>query len=54
MNTIIQQELEHIRGLVVIRDALRRRGASSLELRQCDRTIRNARARLTTLVRHAA
>jgi hypothetical protein len=54
MQTIIERELEHIRGLVVIREALRLRGASSLELRQCDRTIGTARKRLSELVQHAA
>ena len=54
MQTTIQKELEHIRGLVVIRDALRRRGASAIELRRCDQTIRRARARLAELVAHAA
>ena len=54
MQTPIEQELEHIRGLVVIRDALRIRGASTLELRQCDRTIRKAHERLAGVVKHAA
>jgi hypothetical protein len=54
MHTTVQQELEHIRGLVVVRDALRRRGASSLELRQCDKTMGQARERLAQHVRSAA
>lgn len=54
MQTPIEQELEHIRGLVVIRDALRIRGASTLELRQCDQTIREAHDRLAGIVKHAA
>lgn len=54
MQTMIERELEHIRGLVVIRDALRVRGASTLELRRCDETIRKARGRLAAAVRHAA
>ena len=54
MQTHIDQELEHIRGLVVIRDALRRRGATALELRRCDETIRKARRRLAAAVKHAA
>lgn len=54
MQTPIEQELEHIRGLVVIREALRTRGASALELRQCDRTIRKAHERLAGIVKRAA
>lgn len=54
MQTTIDQELEHIRGLVVIREALRLRGASSLELQRCDRTIARAKARLAELVARAA
>jgi hypothetical protein len=52
--TNIERELEHIRGLVVIREALRLRGASSIELRRCDQTIQRAKARLAGLVAHAA
>ena len=52
--TTIQQEQEHVRGLVVIREALRRRGATALELKQCDRTIRRAEARLAAVARSAA
>ena len=54
MQTLIEQELEHIRGLVVIRDALRLRGASTLELRRCNETIRKAHERLAEVVKHAA
>jgi len=55
MDTIeIDTELEHIRGLCIIREALRLRGASALELRQCDRTIDSARERLATAARRAA
>jgi hypothetical protein len=54
MQTNIDKELEHIRGLVVIRDALRLRGASPVELKQCDRTIARAKARLAGMVAHAA
>jgi hypothetical protein len=46
MNTTQQAELQHIRGLEIIREALRIRGASELELRRCDATIAAARARL--------
>jgi hypothetical protein len=46
MSTNNEQELEHIRGLELIREAMRIRGASKLELRQCDRTIRDAQRRL--------
>lgn len=42
----LEKELDHVRGLVVIREALRARGASEQELRQCDATIRAARRRL--------
>jgi hypothetical protein len=54
MQTQAQEELEHIRGLVVIRGALRLRGASALELRRCDETIRKAHERLAAVVKHAA
>ena len=54
MQTTIEKELEHIRGLVVIREALRLRGASAIELRRCDQTIRHAKTRLAGLVAHAA
>jgi hypothetical protein len=46
MNTTEHAELQHIRGLEIIREALRILGASELELRQCDATIAAARARL--------
>jgi hypothetical protein len=52
--TTIEQELEHVRGLVVIREALRARGATELELRRCDATIRRARRRLADSVRAVA
>lgn len=54
MKTTIEQELEHVRGLVVIRDALRARGATQLELRQYDATIRQARRRLAESVKAVA
>jgi hypothetical protein len=54
MQTQTEQELEHIRGLVVIRDALRRRGATAMELRRCDETIRKARRRLAAVVKSGA
>lgn len=46
MTDHLDEELRHIRDLVVIRDALRVRGASEDELRQCDATIHAARRRL--------
>ena len=54
MKTHVEQELEHVRGLVVIREALRARGDSTVELRQCDRTIGEARERLAATVKAAA
>lgn len=52
--TMIERELVHIRGLVVIREALRARGATELELRRCDATIRRARRRLADSVKAIA
>jgi hypothetical protein len=51
--TEYEKEQQHIRGLVVIREALRLRGASQLELRRCDATIRAAERRLAAAARAA-
>jgi hypothetical protein len=46
-----QDELQHIRDLVFVRDLLRARGAVSSELRECDLVINEARGRLTHSVK---
>ena len=42
----LQDELRHIRDLVFIRDLLRERGGTSIELWEYDAVINNARAQL--------
>jgi hypothetical protein len=49
----VEHELRHIRDLVVVRDALRARGATPVDLRECDVTIRDARRRLAELTRRS-
>ena len=49
----LEDELRHIRDLVLVRDLLRRRGADAAELRECDATIAEARARLAESAKRA-
>jgi alkylhydroperoxidase/carboxymuconolactone decarboxylase family protein YurZ len=42
----LEQELAHVRDLVVVRDALRARGATADELREYAAVIATARGRL--------
>ena len=45
----VDEEIRHIRGLVLIRHLLAERGAPSHELRECDAVIEARRARLADL-----
>ena len=47
--SIVEQELRHVRDLVVVREALRVRGATALELSECDTVIAAARAQLAAV-----
>jgi hypothetical protein len=49
----VEDELRHIRDLVVVRDALRVRGATPADLQECDATIRDARRRLAELAQRS-
>jgi hypothetical protein len=42
----VDRELSHVRDLVVVREALRVRGAAPAELDECDAVIAAARAQL--------
>jgi hypothetical protein len=45
----VDEEIGHIRGLVLIRQLLAERGAPAHELRKCDAVIAACRARLADL-----
>jgi hypothetical protein len=45
----VDEEIGHIRGLVLIRQLLAERGAPAHELRECDAVIAACRARLADL-----
>jgi hypothetical protein len=47
----VDRELSHVRDLVVVREALRLRGATSIELGECDAVIAAARERLAHATR---
>ncbi|HEY2072838.1 MAG TPA: hypothetical protein VGG88_04610 [Gaiellaceae bacterium] len=50
----VDAEIGHIRGLVLIRKLLAERGASSVELHQCDAVIARCREELAELALRAA
>jgi CHAD domain-containing protein len=50
----LQDELDHIRDLVFIRDLLRERGETSTELREYDAVINEARAQLAESAKRAS
>ena len=45
----VDEEIRHIRGLVLIRQLLAERGAPSHELRECDAVVEACRTRLADL-----
>lgn len=45
----VDEEIAHIRGLVLIRKMLADRGASASDLRECDATIAECRLHLADL-----
>lgn len=45
----VDQQIDHIRGLVLIRRMLAERGAAASELRECDSTIAENRLQLAEL-----
>ncbi|HEX3057232.1 MAG TPA: hypothetical protein VHP82_13955 [Gaiellaceae bacterium] len=45
----VDEEIRHVRGLVLIRQLLAERGAPSHELRECDAVIEAGRTRLADL-----
>ena len=45
----VDEEIRHVRGLVLIRQLLAERGAPSHELRECDAVIEACRTRLADL-----
>lgn len=47
----VERELSHVRDLVVVREALRRRGAATVDLDECDVVIAAARERLASVTR---
>jgi len=47
----VERELSHVRDLVVVREALRVRGAAPAELDECDAVIATARERLAHVTR---
>jgi hypothetical protein len=47
----VERELSHVRDLVVVREALRHRGATPAELDECDAVIAAARERLAHTTR---
>ena len=47
----VDRELSHVRDLVVVREALRVRGAAPTELDECDAVIAAARERLAAATR---
>jgi hypothetical protein len=49
----VERELRHVRDLVVVREALRRRGAARAEIDECDAVIAAARERLAFVTRSA-
>ena len=49
--SIVERELSHVRDLVVVREAIRRRGAAPTELDECDAVIAAARERLARVTR---
>jgi len=50
----LQAELRHIRDLVLVRNMLRERGATSTELREYDAVIDEARAQLAESSKRAS
>ena len=47
----VERELSHVRDLVVVREALRCRGAARAELEECDAVIAAAREQLAHVTR---
>jgi hypothetical protein len=50
----LEEELRHVRDLVLLRELLRRRGAAPDELRECDAAIAGARGRLAESAKRAS
>jgi hypothetical protein len=50
----VDEEIVHIRGLVLIRTLLAERGATAAELRECDAVISDCRGRLADLALRAS
>jgi hypothetical protein len=50
----VDEEIGHIRGLVLIRKMLAERGAAEAELRECDAVISRCRSELAELAVRAA
>lgn len=50
----VDEEIGHIRGLVLIRSMLAERGASAAELRECDAVIADRRRELADLAIRAS
>jgi hypothetical protein len=49
----VDEEIGHIRGLVLIRRMLAERGATAVELNECDAVIAACRRQLATLAQSA-
>jgi hypothetical protein len=49
----VDEEIGHIRGLVLIRRMLAERGATAVELRECDVVITDCRRQLAVLALRA-